>query len=160
MQECLGTALPTAAKIGPGPVDQHGIECLRDSGVWLLNSLDKPLKVNLCPLLPTCLTGPQVWMAIINKVQMESMIWVQELTRQFENMTVAPFKGKNISDYCTAAANLLLELERQDQLPATYLTTIIKQFSGCQCRTLLSCGCHRSNVWTTLLGSRLERTLR
>ena len=60
---------------------------------------------------------------------MESMICVQKLTRQFENMTVAQFKGENVSNYCTTAANLLLELERQDQLPATHLTTIIKRFS-------------------------------
>ena len=58
------------------------------------------------------MTGPQVWVVIVNKVQMESMIHVQELTPQYENMTVAQFKGKNISNYYTAAANLLLELER------------------------------------------------
>ena len=98
VQECLGMAASTAIKIGPGPVDQHGIECLRDSGVWLLNSLDESLKVNLRPLLPTRPTGPQVWMAIVNEVQMESMVRVQELTRQFENMTVAQFKGENVSD--------------------------------------------------------------
>ena len=88
VQECLGTGSPTAAKIGSGPVDQHRIECLHDSGVWLLNSLDKPSKVNLHSLLPTHSTSPQVWMAIVNKVQMESMILVQELTHQFENMTM------------------------------------------------------------------------
>ena len=69
-------------------------------------------------------------MAIVNEVQMESMIRVQELTRQFKNMMVAHFKGKNVSDYCTTAANLLLELEGQDQLPTTHLTTIIKRFSA------------------------------
>ena len=53
VQECLWTAPPTAAKIGPGskPVDQHGIECLHDSGVWLLKLLGEFLKVNFCPLL-------------------------------------------------------------------------------------------------------------
>ena len=70
-----------------------------------------------------------MWMAIINEVQMESMICVQELTCQFENIAVVQFKGKYISNYCTAAANLLLELEHQDQLPATYLITITKHFS-------------------------------
>ena len=130
VQECLGTVLPTAPKIGPGPVDQHRIECSRDSWVWLLNSLDESLKVNLCPLLPTHWTGPQVWMAIINKVQMESVFQVQELMGQFKNMSVVQFKGKNVSNYCTAAANLLLELRRQDQLPTTHLMTIIKQFSA------------------------------
>ena len=129
VQECLGTVPPTASKIGPSPVDQHRNECLQDSGIWLLNSLDESLKANLPPLLHTSLTGPQAWMAIVNKVQMESMIRVQELMRQFENMTMEQFKEENISNYCTAATNLLLELEHQDQLPAMHLM-IIKNFSA------------------------------
>ena len=67
---------------------------------------------------------------MVNKVQMESMICIQDLTCQFKNMTVVEFKGENVSNYCTTAANLLLELEHQDQLSAMHLATIIKHFSA------------------------------
>ena len=77
-------------------------------------------------------------MAIVNQVQMEFMIHVQELTCQFENMTVVQFKDKNVHNYCTTATNLLLELKHQDQLHLSHLMTIIKHFFACLCRTLLS----------------------
>lgn len=54
------------------------------------------------------LTAPQVWLAIVNKIQMESMICIQEFTKHFENMTVAQLKSENISIYITIATNLLL----------------------------------------------------
>jgi len=64
-------------------------------------------------------------MAIVGEVQMESLRRVTDMVKKFEAMKVSHFKGENVRDYCTAASSLLLQLEREDQVPSTHLLTII-----------------------------------
>ena len=124
---CTGElATPT---IGPGKVDAHGLSALFDSGTWLLNSLHESLRGPLRPVLPPRPTGPVVWMAIVGEVQMESLRRVTDMVKKFEAMKVSHFKGENVRDYCTAASSLLLQLEREDQVPSTHLLTIVDALS-------------------------------
>ena len=46
-------------------------------------------------------------------------------------MTLAKLKGENVRDCAKTADNLLLQLERDDQLPSTHLLDIVDHLSAC-----------------------------
>ena len=108
-----------------GQLDELGLGALRDSGTWLMNSLDESLKGAIRHSLPPRPVGPLVWMSIVNEVQAESLARHRELIQKFENMKVSDFKGENVPDYCNAARDLLLQLERDRKLPNNHLYTIV-----------------------------------
>ena len=120
-----------AGKIGDGTYDSFAQTCLRESAQWLINSLDESLKSSLRPQLASKPTGPEVWMMIVAEVQSDSLRRCAILTSQFKALTLAKFKGENVRDYAKAADNLLLQLERDDQLPTTHLLDIVDHLSAC-----------------------------
>ena len=71
INECLG--LPTTRTVGIGKLDALGQEALKDSGTWLMNSLDETMRSSPQPVLPPRPMGPTVWMRLVSEVQMESL---------------------------------------------------------------------------------------
>ena len=111
--------------------DQHAVTALKESAVWLVNSLDESLKSALRLQLMAKPTGPQVWMMIVMKVQSDSLRRSQDLAEKFKALTLAQFKGENVTEYVTTAGQLLLQLDRDDQLPKDHLLTIVDALSAC-----------------------------
>ena len=111
--------------------DHHCVTALQESADWLIDSLDESLKSALRPQLHRRPTGPQVWMLIVAEVQSNSLRRTEAMTKQFEKMKLTDFKGENVRDYVKAANALLVQLEREDQLPKTHLLTIVDAFSAC-----------------------------
>ena len=126
VKECMGEA--TTNTCGIGELDHWGKECLKDSGTWLMNSLDETRCTQLCPQLPPRPYGPTVWMVLVREVQMDSLRRVTMLVKKFEATKVSDFKGENVRDYCTSVQTILLQLEREDQLPPTHLLTLVDAF--------------------------------
>ena len=81
--------------------------------------------------LSTEMTGPELWMAIVCEVMADSLQRVDDLRKEFEDLTLAKFKGKNIVEYCDKVAPILLQLEKDDALPAMHLITILNVFCDC-----------------------------
>ena len=120
-----------AKKIADGVYDSYATDCLKESALWLVNSLDESLKNSLRPQLATRPTGPEVWMMIVGEVQADSLRRCAELAKKFKALTLMQFKGENVRDYAAAAENLLIQLERDDQLPNTHLLDIVDCFTAC-----------------------------
>ena len=68
---------------------------------------------------------------IVAEVQADSLRRCTVLVKQFKALTLVQFKGENVRDYAKTADNLLLQLERDDQLPSTHLLDIVDQLSAC-----------------------------
>lgn len=124
--------IDTALK-GTGAVtfDAYCMSCLTESAQWLLNSLDESLKSSLRPQLVTRPTGPELWMMIVAEVQSDSIKRCDALIKKFESFTLSQFKGENVREYAAAAYAILIQLERDDQLPRTHLITIMDTLSAC-----------------------------
>ena len=126
IKECLGQT--TTNPIGIGKLDHWGLDALKDSGTWLMNSLDETMRVQLRPQLPPRPYGPQVWMILVREVQMDSLRRVTIMVKKFESTKVSDFKGENVRDYCTAVQDILIQLEKEKQLPPTHLLTLVDAF--------------------------------
>ena len=111
--------------------DSFSQNSLNESAQWLLNSMDESLKSSLRSQLLTRPKGPQLWMMIVAEVQSESLRRTVELTKKFENMTLAQFKGENVRDYATEAHSILIQLKKEKQLPKTHLLTIVDVMTQC-----------------------------
>ena len=119
------------AKMNDGTYDSYALAALKESAQWLVNSLDETLKSSLCPQLATKPTGPEVWMLIVAEVQADSLRRCVVLVKQFKALTLAQFRGENVRDYAKTAEFLLIQLERDDQLPSTHLLDIVDHFTAC-----------------------------
>ena len=111
--------------------DSFCVSALQESQQWLLNSLDESLKSALRPSLAKRPTGPQLWMMIVAEVQSDSLRRCQMLVKKFEALSLSKFKGENIRDYSKEAEEILLQLERDDQLPKTHLLDIVDDLTAC-----------------------------
>ena len=118
-------------QLDTGVFDECQRAALQESALWLSNSLDESLKPSLRTQLASRPTGPQLWMSIVSEVQSDSLKRVDNLTKRFEKMTLADFKGESVRDYCTAAGEILTQLERDNQSRPTHLVRIIDVFSAC-----------------------------
>lgn len=118
-------------KIANGTYDQQAQICLKESAQWLVNSLDESLKGSIRPQLTSRPTGPEVWMMIVSEVQSDSLRRCALLTEQFRSLSLSKYKGENVRDYAKAADDILLQLERDDQLPSTHLLDIVDHLSSC-----------------------------
>jgi len=128
ISECTtGSPTPGMTPCGIAQLDSHGLSALRDSGTYLLNSLDETLKSSLRPLLPPRPCGPTVWMAIVDEVEGDSIRRLRDCRTKFEALTVAQFRGENVADYAKAAFKHLQPLERHNKLEPDDLLTIIDQ---------------------------------
>jgi hypothetical protein len=117
--------------IANGTYDHQAQVCLRESAQWLVNSLDESLKASIRPQLTSKPTGPEVWMMIVAEVQSDSLRRCALLTEKFRALSLSIFKGENVRDYAKAADDILLQLERDDQLPTTHLLDIVDHLSAC-----------------------------
>ena len=68
---------------------------------------------------------------IVGEVQVDSLKRCVALAKQFEQLTLAEFQGENVRDFCKAAHSMLIQLERDDQLPKTHLITLVDAFTAC-----------------------------
>ena len=118
-------------RIDDGVFDSCALACLKESAQWLVNSLDESLKGSLRPQLAARPSGPEVWMMIVAEVQADSLRKCALLEKQFKALTLAQFKGENVRECAKTADNLLLQLERDDQLPSTHLLDIIDHLTAC-----------------------------
>ena len=91
-------------------------------------------------------TGPQLWMLIVNEFQSTSLHHVNDLTEKFNAMTLKNFKGENVREYAVSAEGILIQLERDNQLPCLHLSTIVTVFSNCSVSHFA--GYWQSKQWT------------
>ena len=120
-----------AGKIADGTFDEFAKTALKESAQWLINSLDESLKGSVRPHLASKPTGPEVWMLIVAEVQSDSLRRCSILVAEFKALSLAKFKGENVREFATAADNILLQLERDEQLPSTHLLDIVDAMSAC-----------------------------
>lgn len=118
-------------RIAAGLFDEYAKTALKESAQWLVNSLDESLKSSLRPQLASRPSGPVLWMMIVAEVQADSLRRCKLLADEFRALSLAKFKGENVRDYAKAADSLLLQLERDDQLPSTHLLDIVDHLSAC-----------------------------
>ena len=114
-----------------GVYDYYATQCLKESAFWLINSLDESLKRSIRPLLASEPTGPEVWMLIVSEVTTDSLRRVDELTDQWNSLTLAMFKGENVREYAEAAYNILIPLDKLKQLPRNHLLNIVDHMALC-----------------------------
>ena len=123
-------AAHVAKKIADGVFDELQQAALHESALWLANSLDESLKASLRPKLALRPNGPVLWMMIVSEVQSDSLQRTDLLVEKFKKLTLAQFKGEDVGSYCDAAELILLQLEKDDQLPRLHLMTIVDVFSS------------------------------
>lgn len=111
--------------------DEYCSKALSDSAEWLEASLDESLKSSLRLSLSTAPTGPQLWMLIVSEVQSTSIRRSDQMAKKFQALKLSSFKGENVRDYCDEAQDLLIQLERDDQLPKNHLLDIVDAFTEC-----------------------------
>ena len=70
-------------------------------------------------------------MLIASEIQAESIRQCEKLKDQFKEAKLTQYKGENVKDYCTAMATILLQLERERQLPPSHLITIVDAMTKC-----------------------------
>lgn len=111
-------------------LDHHMEQCLKDSGDYLLNSIEQSLQntieLSLGELPPY---GPFIWMLIVAECQSDSIRRAGLLSTKFERTKLADFAGENVQDYVTAVSEILNDLERSGNLPHDHLTRIIDQLT-------------------------------
>jgi hypothetical protein len=111
--------------------DAYGKIALKESAQWLLNSLDETSKTSLRAVIARRPTGPQLWMAIVHKVQADSLRRCKHLKKEFDKLSLHQFKGENVREHCKKASDILMQLERDNRLPDTHLLDIIDHLSVC-----------------------------
>ena len=70
-------------------------------------------------------------MHIVDEVQADSLKRCEEMADKFRTMTLASFKGENVRDYATTVSDILIQLERDRQLPQMHLLRILDVFTSC-----------------------------
>ena len=70
-------------------------------------------------------------MMIVAEAQSDSLRRADVMVKKFESLELVQFKGENVRDYAKVAHSLLIQLERDDQLPRTHLITIVDALSAC-----------------------------
>ena len=115
----------------PPKFDEWAKTACDESAEWLLGSLDETLKSSLRPQLVGRPSGPQLWMMIVAEVQSDSLWRCDEMVKQFEKLSLSAFPGENVREFCVKAHSLLIQLERDDQLPNTHLLHIVDCFTAC-----------------------------
>jgi len=111
--------------------DPYAMQALEDSFEWIYNSIDESLKNDLRFDVIDKATGPQLWMLIVQEVQKASSRLTAELTKKWQSLQLASFKGENVKDYVNAALDLLVQLDRNGKLPETHLTDIVDHLTAC-----------------------------
>ena len=112
-------------------LDEYGIDALEESGTWLVNSLDDTFKSSIRHELSSITSGPDVWMVIVSEILSDSLKRTSDLTEKFNGLKLASYNGENVREYASAAMEMLVQLEREDQLPKMHLLTIIDVFTEC-----------------------------
>ncbi len=116
--------------IDDGAFDELQQGALKESAVWLSNSLHDTLKASLHPKLALRPTGPVLWMMIVAEVQSDSLQCTDLLVEKFKKLALSQYKGEDVGLYCDEAELILLQLEKDDQLPRLHLMTIVDVFSA------------------------------
>jgi hypothetical protein len=120
-----------ADKVADGTYDYHAQTCLKESAAWLVNSLDESLKKTIRPKLASRPSGPEVWMMIVAEIMSDSLRRSTILTDKFKALSLAKFPGEDVQAYAQAADEILLQLERDQQLPPNHLMDIVDHMSAC-----------------------------
>ena len=120
-----------AIKDGGCYSDPHSKQALQESAKWLFNSLDSGLKSSLRTTYSKRPSGPQLWMSIVSEVQTTSLRRNRDLIKKFESLSLSNFKGENVEDYAKAVDHLLVQLERDGQLPKLHLLDIVDDLTKC-----------------------------
>ena len=118
-------------KVDKGVFDSWAQEALKESAQWLLNSLDESLKSSIRPSIASKPTGPEVWMLIVSEVQADSLRRCSLLLDQFKALSLSKFKGENVTEFAKEADKILMQLERDNQLPMNHLLDIVDAFTAC-----------------------------
>ena len=118
-------------RLASGVFDTYCVEALADSAAWIHNSIDESLKQSLRSSYRGEASGPVLWMLIVAEVQSDSLRRCVELAADFEKLSLASVRGENIQEYANKAHNILLQLEKDDQLPPTHLLKIVDVLSAC-----------------------------
>ena len=118
-------------KVAGGIFDDFQQASLKESFVWLTNSLDESLKASLRTKLALCPHGPVLWMMIVAEVQSNSLQRTENLVEQFKAMSLAQHKGEDVGKCADAAEVALVQLEKDEQLPRLHLMTIVNVFTNC-----------------------------
>ena len=140
----------TKKRIANGTYDAYAIEALQDSGRWLVDRLDESLKRNVRSVIDDePVYGPVLWMAIVEECQPSILTIVDKLQSDFKALTLAKFPGENVTDYNTAAGDLLDKLSDLDALPQNTLSTILKVYCNCSVHAfILYWSSHQHSVMT------------
>ena len=96
-----------------------------------MNSLDDTFKSSIRHELSSITSGPDVWMVIVSEILSDSLKRTSDLTEKFNGLKLASYNGENVREYASAAMEMLVQLEREDQLPKMHLLTIIDVFTEC-----------------------------
>jgi hypothetical protein len=118
-------------KDAAGVYDGFAKSALQESAQWLMNSLDEGLKNSLRHQFLGRPSGPEVWMMIVGEIQADSLRRTTDIAKEFETLTLASFKGENVREYAAKAHDLLVQLEREGQLPKLHLVAILDVFTSC-----------------------------
>ena len=111
--------------------DGYTLTALRESSQWLVNSLDESLKASMRHALDTPMSGPEMWMVIVDEIMSDSLQRVDDLVKEFDALKLTKYKGENVAEYCEEAGNILIQLEKDAALPRMHLITILNVFCDC-----------------------------
>ena len=111
--------------------DSYAIDCLQESGLWLLSQLDTSLKTKLRSVCDSRPYGPYLWMAVTSECQASVVSRAASLEKKFKDLKLSQFRGENVEEYCVKAEELLTDLSNLGKLPDNHLTTIVDCLSGC-----------------------------
>lgn len=111
--------------------DPYCVKALSESATWLQNSIDPSLKQSIRSSHSGIVSGPVFWMLIVAEVQSDSLRRCVVLAAEFESLSLTSVRGENVQEYCIKANNILVQLEKDDQLPSTHLLKLVDVFSGC-----------------------------
>jgi hypothetical protein len=115
--------------IAAGFYDEYDLTNLKESAVFLLNSIDTDLKTHVRTLLVPESTGPEVFCLIIQEVQSDSIRSQREKAKKLSKIKMSSYPGENIKDITRDIIHLANDLERGRRLPEDILEMILNIFT-------------------------------
>jgi hypothetical protein len=110
--------------------DEYDKDNLRDSLMYLLNSVDAAVKQEITPFLTAETTGPELWMRIVGTVQSSTIERLSKLLKTIRNIKLTDYK-ENIKEYCRVMIGYAKELDAAHKLPEEMCYIILDQLCDC-----------------------------
>lgn len=114
-----------------GVIDQFGEEALKESKMWLLDSIDTALRYDLKTAIAKTKYGPVLWIEIVGEIRLQSFRIIQDTLTEFNGLSLAKFPGENVAAYCKKAEVLLNLLVKEGGYRLDMLTTIMDHVCVC-----------------------------